>query len=154
VSSNLYRAVRATNWLRRQVRTNSLWFLALSMLVGIGAGASAIALGQLARGTQRLLFGLAQGEHLSAASQIEPWRLVALPVGGALLGLVLWFLRRRKAVDIVEANALHGGRIPARDTATVVGTTLLSNSFGASVGLEAAYAQAGGGLATRLGQKV
>lgn len=154
MSSNLYRAVRATNWLRRQVRTNSLWFLALSMLVGIGAGASAIALGQLARGTQRLLFGLAQGEHLSAASQIEPWRLVALPVGGALLGLVLWFLRRRKAVDIVEANALHGGRIPARDTATVVGTTLLSNSFGASVGLEAAYAQAGGGLASLLGQKV
>ncbi|WP_163754629.1 chloride channel protein, partial [Proteus mirabilis] len=54
----------------------------------------------------------------------------------------------------VEANALHGGRIPARDTATVVGTTLLSNGFGASVGLEAAYAQAGGGLASLLGQRI
>lgn len=154
MSSPLYRAVRATNWLRRQIRTNSLWFLFLALLVGAGAGLFAIGLGQLARGTQRLLFGLAQGEHLSAAEAIAPWRLVALPIGGALLGLVLWFLRRRKPVDIVEANALHGGRIPARDTATVVGTTLLSNSFGASVGLEAAYAQAGGGLASLLGQKV
>ncbi|MEP9357289.1 chloride channel protein [Sphingomonas sp. KR3-1] len=154
MSSPLYRAVRAANWLRRQTRSNALGFLALSLLVGAGAGLCAIALGQVARGTQRLLFGLAQGEHLSAASEIAPWRLIALPVGGALLGLVLWFLRRRKAVDIVEANALHGGRIPARDTATVVGTTLLSNSFGASVGLEAAYAQAGGGLASLLGQRV
>ncbi|MBB4097250.1 chloride channel protein [Sphingomonas kyeonggiensis] len=154
MSHALYRTVRAANWLRRQLRSNALWFLALALLVGIGAGISAIALGQLARGTQRLLFGLQQGEHLSAAEAIAPWRLVALPIGGALLGLVLWFLRRRKAIDIVEANALHGGRIPARDTATVVGTTLLSNSFGASVGLEAAYAQAGGGLASLLGQKV
>ncbi|MDG2532404.1 chloride channel protein [Sphingomonas sp. HITSZ_GF] len=154
MSSNLYRAVRAANWLRRQIRSNSLWFLGLSLLVGAGAGLSAIALGQLARGTQRLLFGLPQGEHLSAVETIEPWRLIALPVGGALLGLVLWLLRRRTPVDIVEANALHGGRIPARDTATVVGTTLLSNAFGASVGLEAAYAQAGGGLASLLGQKV
>jgi CIC family chloride channel protein len=154
VSSTLYRAVRATNWLRRQIRSNSLWFLTLSLLVGAGAGLSAIVLGQIARGTQRLLFGLAQGEHLSAAEAIAPWRLIALPIGGALLGLVLWFLRRRTAVDIVEANALHGGRIPARDTATVVGTTLLSNAFGASVGLEAAYAQAGGGLASLFGQKI
>lgn len=154
MSLRSYRAVRAANWLRRQIRSSALWFLALSLLVGAGAGLSAIALGQIARGTQRLLFGLAQGEHLSAAQAVAPWRLAALPVGGALLGLALWFLRRRQAVDIVEANALHGGRIPARDTATVVGTTLLSNGFGASVGLEAAYAQAGGGLASLLGQKV
>lgn len=154
MSQARYRTVRAANWLRRQIRSNALWFLALALLVGLGAGLCAIALGQIARGTQRLLFGLAQGEHLSAAEAIAPWRLIALPIGGGLLGLALWCLRRRQAVDIVEANALHGGRIPARDTAMVVGTTLLSNGFGASVGLEAAYAQAGGGLASLLGQRI
>ncbi|MET0309416.1 MAG: chloride channel protein, partial [Sphingomonas sp.] len=56
--------------------------------------------------------------------------------------------------DIVEANALHGGRIPAADTANVVGLTIASNGFGASVGLEAAYAQAGGGLASLIGQRL
>ncbi|OAN67148.1 chloride channel protein [Sphingomonas sp. TDK1] len=149
-----FRAVRAANSLRRQIRSNTLLFLLLAMGVGAAAGLAAIAIGQTARGMQRLLFGLAIGEHLSAASHIAPLRLLALPVGGALLGCTLWLLRRRKTVDVVEANALHGGRIPARDTATVVGQTLLSNGFGASVGLEAAYAQAGGGLASLLGQRL
>ncbi len=154
MSRSLYRTVRAANGMRRLIRSSGWGFLALALLVGIGAGIAAIAIGQVSRGTQRLLFGLASGEHLSAADDVAPWRLIALPIGGALLGLTIWWLRRRRAVDIVEANALHGGRIPARDTATVVGQTLLSNAFGASVGLEAGYAQAGGGLASLLGQKV
>lgn len=149
-----FHAVRAANGLRRQFRSNTLLFLLLAVGVGAAASLAAIAIGQTARGMQRVLFGLAIGEHLSAASHIAPLRLLALPVGGALLGCTLWLLRRRKTIDVVEANALHGGRIPARDTATVVGQTLLSNGFGASVGLEAAYAQAGGGLASLLGQRL
>lgn len=149
-----FHAVRAANGLRRRIRSNSLLFLLLAVGVGAAASLAAIAIGQTARGMQRALFGLAVGEHLSAASHIAPLRLLALPVGGALLGCTLWLLRRRKTIDVVEANALHGGRIPARDTATVIGQTLLSNGFGASVGLEAAYAQAGGGLASLLGQRL
>jgi CIC family chloride channel protein len=149
-----FHAVRAANGLRRQIRSNSLLFLLLAIGVGAVASLAAIAIGQSARGMQRLLFGLAVGEHLSAASHLAPVRLLALPIGGALLGCTLWLLRRRKTIDVVEANALHGGRIPAQDTATVVGQTLLSNGFGASVGLEAAYAQAGGGLASLLGQRL
>ncbi|SFI97532.1 chloride channel protein, CIC family [Sphingomonas sp. NFR04] len=149
-----FHAVRAANGLRRQIRSNTLLFLLLAIGVGAAASLAAIAIGQSARGMQRVLFGLAVGEHLSAASHVAPLRLLALPIGGALLGCTLWLLRRRKTIDVVEANALHGGRIPARDTATVVGQTLLSNGFGASVGLEAAYAQAGGGLASLLGQRL
>ena len=149
-----FHAVRAANGLRRQIRSNSLLFLVLAVGVGAAASLAAIAIGQTARGMQRLLFGLAVGEHLSAASHLAPLRLLALPIGGALLGLSIWLLRRRKTIDVVEANALHGGRIPGRDSATVVGQTLLSNGFGASVGLEAAYAQAGGGLASLLGQRL
>jgi CIC family chloride channel protein len=55
---------------------------------------------------------------------------------------------------VVEANALHGGRIPFRDTLTVAVQTIASNGSGASVGLEAAYAQLGGGLASLAGQAV
>ena len=39
-----------------------------------------------------------------------------------------------------------------RDSLLVTGQTFLSNGFGASVGLEAAYAQIGGGLASLLGR--
>jgi CIC family chloride channel protein len=76
----------------------------------------------------------------------------------ALGGLALWLLNRalrrwrpKPAVDPIEANALHGGRLSLTDAAVVGAQTILSNGVGASVGLEAGYAQAGGGLASRLG---
>lgn len=47
-------------------------------------------------------------------------------------------------VDVVEANALHGGRMGLADSGVIAGQTIISNGFGASVGLEAAYAQVGG----------
>jgi CIC family chloride channel protein len=53
---------------------------------------------------------------------------------------------------VVEANALHGGRIPPADNLIIAGQTVISNGVGASVGLEAAYAQMGGGMASILGQ--
>jgi chloride channel protein, CIC family len=77
-----------------------------------------------------------------------------LPIFGLILGLGsrAAVRRWRKPVDVVEANALHGGAIPLRDSLLVCVQTLLSNGAGASVGLEAAYAQAGGGAASVLGQ--
>ena len=46
----------------------------------------------------------------------------------------------------------HGGTLPWRDSVLVCAQTILSNGVGASVGLEAAYAQAGGGFASVIGQ--
>src|SRR4051812_41147636 len=57
----------------------------------------------------------------------------------------------RPPIDPIEANALYGGRLSLADGAVVGAQNIVSNGFGASVGLEAAYAQAGGGLASRLG---
>ena len=75
-------------------------------------------------------------------------------VGGLLLGLLNLGLARwwpRTPIDPIEANALYGGRLSLADGAVVGAQNIVSNGFGASVGLEAAYAQAGGGLASRLG---
>ena len=81
--------------------------------------------------------------------------LLALPVGGLILGLSAWWWKKSRSgppVDVVEANALLGGRMGLRDSAFICGQTLVSNGFGASVGLEAAYAQAGGSWASLLGK--
>lgn len=106
----------------------------------------------IAHSMQVLIYGLS-GASLSAAPSIEPARLLALPVFGVLLGFgSRAALRRwRTPVDVVEANALHGGAIPLRDSLIVCVQTIVSNSAGASVGLEAAYAQAGGGFASVVG---
>src|SRR5208283_2775369 len=49
-------------------------------------------------------------------------------------------------------NALYGGRMSMRDSWIVVLQTMMSNGAGASVGLEAAYTQIGGGMGSWFGR--
>ncbi|HET8611598.1 MAG TPA: chloride channel protein [Sphingomonas sp.] len=141
--------------LRRRLRQSEAVFILLAVAVGAAGGALAVSLSLVAHALQRLLYDLPGELRLSEAPLITPWRLLALPAGGAVLGLFHILLerwRRRTPIDVVEANALHGGNVPFRDSATVTAQTFVSNGFGASVGLEAAYAQIGGGVASVIGR--
>ncbi|WP_240309508.1 MULTISPECIES: chloride channel protein [Sphingomonas] len=144
---------RGVTSFRRVFRSSEAALVLLAVGVGLGAGLLMLAQRGLAHSIQALLYGLS-GASLSAAPSIAPWRLLALPLLGLALGYATRAATRRwrTPVDVVEANALHGGAIPLRDTLAVCGQTILSNGAGASVGLEAAYAQAGGGLASLVGQ--
>ena len=138
--------------LRGVIRGREGWLVVIAGLVGVAAGLAVALLGTISDHLHRVLFGL-QGERLSAVAQIRQG-LGAPIVGGLILGALtrLWVRRRSQPpIDPVEANALHGGRLSMRDSLWVTFQTLLSNGFGASVGLEAAYAQMGGGLASKLG---
>ncbi|NLR72158.1 chloride channel protein [Novosphingobium sp. ERN07] len=148
-----FRTSAAIALARRLFRVSEVSFILLATGVGIAAGLVASLLGKFARALQVVTYGLDSQSRLSSLAEIAPIRLLALPLGGLLLGLgALYIHRRRAAVDVVEANALHGGRIPVRDTLLISAQTLLSNGCGASVGLEAAYAQSCGGIASWLGQ--
>ncbi|MDF0546658.1 chloride channel protein [Sphingobium sp. H39-3-25] len=73
---------------------------------------------------------------------------------GPLLGAAALIILRagigaKPLVDPLEANALHGGRMSWRDGATIAAQTILSNGSGASVGLEAAYAQCGATIGSK-----
>ncbi len=138
---------------RRIFRSSEAALIVISVLVGVLAAVLMIAQNRLAHGIQGLIYGLS-GASLSAATAIEPYRLLALPSLGLLLGFGsrAAVRRWRTPIDVVEANALHGGAIPWRDSLIVCAQTMISNGAGASVGLEAAYAQAGGGAASFLGQ--
>lgn len=149
------RPLRRDVALRGWVRGSEVAMVLLAALVGAGVGLLALATGWVAHEMHRLLFGLPPTGQLSTASVIEGWRLLLVPVAGGLaLAGANRLIRRwrpKPPVDPVEANALHGGRMTLSDAAVVGAQTLVSNGFGASVGLEAAYAQAGGGIASRLG---
>jgi CIC family chloride channel protein len=138
--------------IRRIFRTSEMALIVLAVGVGLAAGIFTLLLHRSAHGLQNVLYGLTD-ESLSAASNLSPLSLLALPVGGAILGFgTREAMRRwRSPVDVVEANALHGGVIPLRDSILVCLQTLVSNGAGASVGLEAAYGQAGGGFASVIG---
>lgn len=138
---------------RRVFRSSEAAIVVLAVLVGLAAGLLMIVQNRIAHSLQSLLYGLS-GASLSAAPSIDPVRLLALPLFGILLafGSRAALRRWRTPVDVVEANALHGGAISVRDSLIVCAQTILSNGAGASVGLEAAYAQAGGGLASAIGR--
>jgi CIC family chloride channel protein len=138
---------------RRVFRSSEAALIGLAVCVGIAAGLLMIAQHGIAHGMQALIYGLS-GASLSAAPSIDTLRLLALPLFGLLLGVASRAIIRRwrTPVDVVEANALHGGAVPLRDSIIVCAQTIVSNGAGASVGLEAAYAQAGGGLASALGR--
>jgi CIC family chloride channel protein len=127
--------------------------LLLSVPVGIAAGLLTLAQSTIAHELQHLFYGVGINRLSALGSIRHPAKLLFLPLGGLVLGLANRIARRRAApVDVVEANALHGGRIPPRDSVRVAIQTIISNGFGASVGLEATYAQAGGGIASIAGQ--
>lgn len=138
---------------RRRFRSSEAAVVFLAVGIGIAAGLMTLVQGSVAHFVQSLLYGT-QINRLSALASIEPLRLLALPIGGLALAALGHAVRKRERapIDVVEANALHGGIIPFRDSLLVAAQTLLSNGAGASVGLEAAYAQMGGGVASVVGR--
>ena len=143
-------------WFRQQLRASELWFVVLAVGVGCVAGAATVAQGAIARTLQHLLFALPPTTRLSGLPALGWAQLAVLPLGGAVLALFSRAVhaRGRPMVDAVEANALHGGRMTLPDSLVVAGQTLISNGFGASVGLEAAYAQIGGAVASFAGRRL
>ena len=148
--------LHAPQMLRALVRTDEIWLSVLAAFIGVIAGFCVTGMTLSTQWVHRILFHLGPHERLSGQAEVEPLRAVVGPtLGGLAVGLLAiavlkWWPRR--AVDPIEANALYGGRMSLNDSLVVVAQTMLSNSVGASVGLEAGYTQIGAALASRLGR--
>ena len=138
--------------IRSLLRGREIWMVGLGGLAGVGSGLAVSLIGTISSELHNLLFGL-HGERLSGVTHL-PRGYFAPILGGfvAAIAGILWSNRRPQVpVDPIEANALHGGHMSLRDSLWVTFQTLIANGFGASVGLEAGYAQTGAGLASKLG---
>jgi CIC family chloride channel protein len=148
--------IHAPHTLRALVRTDEIWLVVLAAFVGLGAGFCVTLMTLFSMQAHRLLFGIGERERLSGQVDIDMMRALLVPsLGGLAVGLLSAAVLRwwpRQAVDPIEANALYGGRMSVNDSLVVVGQTLLSNSVGASVGLEAGYTQISSAIASRLGR--
>jgi len=138
-----------------RLRDSDLFLLVLAVGAGVAAGIGVVLIDYLLARLRWFAFAIPRDGHLSDID-LGPGRVLLMPVlGGLLVGLAAVLLRRwrqRAVVDAIEANALFGGRMSVGDSLGLVGVTLLSGGFGASVGLEAAYTQLGAALASRLGR--
>ncbi|WP_255616698.1 chloride channel protein [Microvirga puerhi] len=129
----------------------------LAAVVGVLSGIVVSMMGFVTRLLHSMLFDISLGERLSALSELEPRQALVPAIGGCLVGLSAWLIARYRTshlVDPIEANALHGGRLSLSDSLIVGAQTILSNGFGASVGLEAGYTQIGSGIASWLARRL
>ncbi len=148
--------LHAPQQLRALVRTGEVGLAILAALVGVLAGIGVAAIIAVTALMHSRLFALPPGQGLSESAALSPLRVLLVPIlGGLVLGISNLALNRwrpRAPVDPIEANALHGGRMSLNDSLIVAGQTAWSNGVGASVGMEAGYAQLGGGIASWLGR--
>ncbi len=144
--------------MRAFLRSNEPALVVAAAFIGCLAALCVTAMTQSAIFLHEKIYHLPFDVRLSAAAKISPpAAFAALIVAGLMLGAMESWRRKTKIaapVDPVEANALRGGRMSLRDSFVVAMQTLISNSAGASVGLEAGYAQIGGGLGSYFGQKL
>ncbi len=141
--------------LRLRLRASELGLVAIAIGVGAMAGLCVSAMTSVVDFAHVVIYGIPFDVRLSAAERVRPIAAFAAPMlaGLALGSIDAWRARRKlpPAVDPVEANALRGGRMSLSDSALVAVQTVMSNGCGASVGLEAGYAQIGAGIASWLG---
>jgi CIC family chloride channel protein len=144
--------------LRALARQNEMGMVFAGGAVGIIAGCAVTGMSLISREMHSLIFGISDVDRLSSSEIDNKLLLLLAPIcGGMMLGLLLFILsktRKKPMVDPIEANALHGGRLSLTDSIIVAIQNLISNGFGASVGLEAGYTQLAAGLASKLGLKL
>lgn len=149
------RVILKPGHLRALVRRSEFGLIAVAALVGALSGFAIAGMSFVSQELHRAIFGLGGGERLSSATDINRLAVLLAPIGGGLLlGLLFLILRRwrkKPMVDPIEANALHGGRLSLTDSILVAVQNLISNGFGASVGLEAGYTQLSSGIASKIG---
>lgn len=139
-------------------RGSEIGLIVCAAFVGILAGCVVSGMSWISKALHSLIFGIPHEEWLSAAHIENRWVVLCAPiVGGFVLGFVFFLLRKRRnrpIVDPIEANALYGGRVSLTDSIIVAVQNLISNGFGASVGLEAGYTQLSSGIASKFGTKL
>ncbi|MBB4007976.1 chloride channel protein [Allorhizobium taibaishanense] len=137
------------------LRRGELGLVALAVMIGIAAGLLVSLVSFLSEALHYLVFGV-EGT-LSGSGITGPIVLAGPIIGGIALGIIVFILsrtRKKPMVDPIEANALHGGRLSLTDSIIVCVQNIVSNGFGASVGLEAGYTQIASGFASKLGVKL
>src|SRR5215218_8330040 len=125
-------------YLQTLIRRGEAPFVVLAALVGVLSGLIVTAMGFLTQIFHSLLFDVLLTDRLSAIPTIEPRQVFVPALGGLLVGFSAWLVSRTRTshlVDPIEANALHGGRLSFSDSIIVAAQTVLSNGFGASVGM-------------------
>ena len=136
----------------RRVTSNVQVILSLlAVAIGLTAGLAAIGFRTIIDHVQRLGFGFGGEQMVTLVNTLPGWRIVLVPAaGGLLIGLFVHFFmpgRRPQGVaEVIEANALRGGRMPLAVGLKTALVSAVSIGAGASVGREGPVVHLGASL--------
>ena len=133
--------------------SGSVRLIPIAVLVGLGAGLGAVFFRFLIDSVTQFSFG-SLGSLLSTVS---PYHLLIIPVlGGLVYGPIIYFFAREAkghgVPEVMEAVALHGGRIRPRVAVVKSLASAICIGTGGSVGREGPIVQIGSSLGSTIGQ--
>jgi CIC family chloride channel protein len=129
----------------------------LAVVVGLAGGFGAIGFRALIDGLQSLTAGGSGASLLESLASLPWYYLLLLPAaGGLVVGPLVHFLapeaRGHGVPEVMEAVALHGGRIRPRVVGVKSLASALTITTGGSVGREGPIVQIGSAIGSSLGQ--
>lgn len=145
--------------LRRLLRNDHLVLSALGLAIGALTGAAVIGFRELISAIQLLLFHSASERLFQHAQDLPWWQIMVVPTcAGLVVGLIIYqFMpnqRPQGVADVIEANALRGGRMSAKAGIGAAITNAISIGAGASVGREGPAVHIGATLSSWIAQKL
>lgn len=131
-------------------------FLALVPTVGLVAGLLGVVVHRVIDLVRVGLWGY-WPSLVEIVERAPAWQVIAAPAaGGVVVGLVVWWAREpvggRGMSSLIEAVALHGGRVALRPTAQSALAAIATVGAGGSLGREGPLIRLGAAVSSWLGQ--
>ncbi|MBC8338229.1 MAG: chloride channel protein [Rhodospirillales bacterium] len=145
--------------LRRMIGNDHLILVVMAMIVGTVAGGAVIGFRETISFVQLALYGSGSERLFSQPGGLPWWQILLVPVvGGMVVGLMVHFLMPQKrpagVADVIEASALHGGRMSSRVGLGAALVSAVSIGAGASVGREGPAVHLGASLSGWIGRRL
>ncbi len=145
--------------LAKLARTEPVLLTILAVVLGVAAAYGSIAFRLLIALVQRIAYGSGSELLFSVASELAWWHVLLAPtLGGLIIGLLVYFFmperRNRGVADVIEAGALHDGRMPFKVGLGAAVVAAASIGFGASTGREGPVVHLGATIAGRIAKSL
>ena len=145
--------------LRRFLRNDHLILSVLGLVVGSGTGVIAVIFRETIHYIDVKLLGAESETVYHFAAQLPWWQILLIPsVGGLIIGLFIYFFMPNQhpqgVADVIEANALRGGKMSSRTGIKAAIASILSIGVGASVGREGPAVHLGASLSSWFARKL
>jgi CIC family chloride channel protein len=151
--TNKLATTKLTQWLKQRQPSEEVILFGTALLVGLGAGIGAVAFRYLIRAVEWI-------GYVWFPSVTSGWgnayAIIVPAVGGLLVGLLVYYFAREAkghgVPEVMEAVALHGGRIRPRVAVVKSLASSICIGSGGSVGREGPIVQIGSALGSTIGQ--